>query len=251
MGPRRTFSSGSGAPARAATSGLRAQARAATSGLRAQARDAGYTLVELMMIVTVIAVSTVVFAPGFTRAMADRRTASVARELIRIGRRARSDSFGYLRAHLIWIQPTQSSSSGRVQLLRGNTNSCLIESWPTIQATCGNPPALPGTNCLEDLRLSDTSWGSGAIALFEEALANNAASYQRTLRALCFAPNGVMYSGTGANITAAASNATLSDQNTVNGGFVYTFHLGSSAPTDTDRVHRVLFPFGTTPRALR
>ncbi len=203
------------------------------------------------MVVTIIAVSTIAFAPGFGRAMVDRRVTTVARELIRIGRRARSDSFGYLRAHLIWIQPTRTSSAGRVQLLRGNTNSCLIEAWQTIQATCAAPSALPGANCLEDLRLSDRDKGDGTIALFEELLADGAVSYQRTLRALCFTPNGVMYSGTGDTIATATASGTLSDANSVNGGFVYTFHTGTSAPTSTDRVHRVLFPLGTTPRALR
>lgn len=199
-------------------------------------RREGYTLVELMMIVMIIAISMVAFAPGFGRAMTNRHVSTAARELIRIGRRARSDSFGYLRAHLIWIQP----ASARVQLLRGPTNSCLLPQWHLIQADC----AARAQRCLEDLDL--TRWVGRSLQLREQ-LVNGA--YATTRRALCYGPTGIVMWGTGNDLEAAS--AALTETNSVNGGFLYTLHAGSGDPGASDSVHRVLFPLGSTPRSLR
>jgi len=213
--------------------------RKKTEQARSPRRD-GYTLIELMMIVTIIGISVVAFAPGFGRAMADRQVSTAARELIRIGRRARSETFGYLRAHLLWITP----ASGTVQLLRGPNNSCTLSSWTQPQADCALTPQ--GPRCLENLRLG--TWSTRSIALYEEA---SGGAFQQLNRALCYAPSGaVLYAQVGSIGDVAGA---LSDQAPANvgGGFVYTLHAGTSAPTLTDRVHRVLFPLGSTARALR
>jgi hypothetical protein len=202
-----------------------------------------------MMVVMIIAVSTLAFSPGISGAMAERRVSSVARELIRLGRRARSDSFGYLRAHLIWIVP---GDSARVMLLRGPNNSCLLPKWNDIAADC---PALPssgpmaelGARCLENLFVSQISGGK-AVSLREEWLDGTVAKYRSDTRALCYAPNGIVYHGTG---TLAAAATGLDERNTVNGGFVYALHSGTGDPVSTDRVHRVLFPLGSSARTVR
>ena len=206
---------------------------------------AGYTLVELMMVVVIIGVSVTAFAPGFSRAMADRRVSIAARELIRVGRRARSDTFGYLRAHLLWITP----KAGRVQLLRGRTNSCQLTVWKPVLDTC---TTATRRDCLEDFTLASLAKG-GSIDMREEQLAGSEVSYvdQAKGRALCFAPNGVTYYGQGADIASATSDMSETVSKTTPGGFVYALHAGTSAPTSTSRVHRVLFPLGASPRALR
>jgi len=207
---------------------------------------AGYTLVELMMVVAIIAASTLAFAPGIGRAVADRRVSSATRELIRIGRRARSDSLGYLRAHLIWITP----ATGRVMLLRGPNNSCLLSNWSAISADCpSTATATLGPRCLEQVFVAALG-GPTSIAMREETLAGaGVASYGTPARALCYASSGVVYQATGT--TLALASAALSDLNTVNGGLVYTLHTGTGNPVSTDRVHRILFPLGSSARALR
>src|ERR1700712_1890206 len=117
------------------------------SSARSVARRAGYTLIEMMIVVLIVGLSAVAFTPGLGRANTDRRVSTAARELIRIGRRARADTFGYLRAHLVWIDPT----TGTVQLLRGTTNSCTlsIAGLPATQASCTTTPL--GQQCLENL----------------------------------------------------------------------------------------------------
>jgi prepilin-type N-terminal cleavage/methylation domain-containing protein len=210
----------------------------------------GYTLVELMMVVAIIAASTLAFSPGISRAVADRRVSSAARELIRIGRRARADSFGYLRAHLVWITP----ATGRVMLLRGTNNSCLLPDWNAISADCpGTATGVRGQRCLEQVFISAIA-GPSAMAMREELVSSaGVASYATTARALCYAPSGVVYHGTGTTLGVAAAAATLSEANsaTIKGGFVYTLHTGTVDPVSTDRVHRVLFPLGSSARSLR
>lgn len=209
----------------------------------------GYTLVELMMVVAIIAASTLAFAPGIGRAVADRRVSSATRELIRIGRRARSDSFGYLRAHMIWITP----ATGRVMLLRGPNNSCLLPDWNAISADCpSTTTGVRGQRCLEQLFISSLAGSGGSMVMREETVtAAGVAGYGTSPRALCYAASGLVYHGTGADLTAA--DAALSDLNTtaIKGGFVYTLHTGTADPVSTDRVHRVLFPLGASARSLR
>jgi len=211
---------------------------------------AGYTLIELMIVVLIIAFSAVAFAPGIGRATADRRVSTMARELIRVGRRARADTFGYLRAHLLWIEP----ATGTVQLLRGATNSCTLATaaWSTIQGDCVAKPAKQGARCLENLNIA-TETTDSTIYLYEEQLAGTTASYVQTARAICYAPSGLVYTQTGANLAAAVASGLLPD-NTVSGGFVYSLHKGgatAASPTTASRVHRVLYPLGGSARSLR
>jgi prepilin-type N-terminal cleavage/methylation domain-containing protein len=220
---------------------------------------AGYTLVELMMVVTIIAVSVLAFMPGFSRAMADRRVSLATREVIRIGRRARAETFGYLRAHLLWITPGTSPGTSVVQLLRGPTNSCTLTSWNAIAADCAATPM--GQRCVENLSLSSMAGGQRSISVFEEQLdGSNATIYSSSGRALCFQPSGVMMYGSGADVEAATKSTELRGENvaagngTTGGGFIFSLVEGTDAPNSANkaqRVHRVLFPMGGSARSLR
>jgi Tfp pilus assembly protein FimT len=215
---------------------------------------AGYTLVELMMIVTIIAVSVLVFMPGFSRAMADRRVSLATREVIRVGRRARAETFGYLRAHLLWIDPSRRV----VQLMRAPTNSCALTNWGSVSGDCKSDGTADAQRCVENLYLSMLSGTQRTISIFEEQVAGSVTSYSETGRALCFQPSGVMMYGSGttvANATAAlASDNVVSGTGAVGGGFVFGLLEGASKPSSANaaqRLHRVLFPMGGSARSLR
>ncbi|HEY6879182.1 MAG TPA: prepilin-type N-terminal cleavage/methylation domain-containing protein [Polyangiales bacterium] len=219
-----------------------------------QRARAGYTLVELMMVVMVIALSVLAFTPGFSRAMADRRVSSAARELIRVGRRARADTFGYLRAHLIWINP----GTGNIQLLRGPTNSCVLTRWDLVAADCPSDlTTAPGQRCVENVFLSQIYGTAAPVRMFEERISAGVVTYGTTPRALCYAPSGVVSYGSGATLNAATVTTPLATVNTadatVGGGFV--FALANGTPTAGNptslRIHRILFPLGGSTRALR
>ncbi len=220
--------------------------------VRARAR-AGYTLVELMMIVAIIGVSVVVFTPGFSRAMADRRVSLAARELIRVGRRARADTFGYLRAHLLWINP----ANGTVQLLRGPTNSCTLPTaWAGPWSDCATTATgMSGQRCVENLFLSSMATSTRSISLWEETPNGGSTTYGQTGRALCFQPSGVTMYGSGS--TVATATATLLADNLagggINGGIVFSLLDGQTAPGTAlgQHVHRVLFPMSGSARVLR
>jgi prepilin-type N-terminal cleavage/methylation domain-containing protein len=207
---------------------------------------AGYTLVELMMVVAIIGISMLAFAPSFGKAMADRRISTATRELIRIGRRARSDTFGYLRAHLLWVQP----EAARIQLLRGPTQSCTAPLWATIQSDCTADTNEPSAQrCLENIDLTKSTSGD-KIALREELIVGGRPAYSSVSRAICWAASGQVFMASNNALATAAS--ALSDSNTVSGGVVFTLHSGEDDPViPPDTVHRVLFPLGSTPRALR
>jgi type II secretory pathway pseudopilin PulG len=217
---------------------------------------AGYTLVELMIIVMIIAISTLAFTPGFSRAMADRRVSLAARELIRVGRRARADTFGYLRAHLVWINP----GARTIQLLRGPNNSCTVGTdWSNIGADCGaNWNSGNAQRCIENVFISSMEARANRIGLFVEVSAGGAVNWSTTPRAICYAPSGVVYYGSGANLAAAASNTVFNGNSAagaIGGGFVFSLVSGTSAPDATNsaglRIHRVLFPMGGSPRSVR
>ena len=126
-----------------------------------------------------------------------------------------------------------------------------MANWPDVQSDCA-APAAPGTSrCIESLNIASLTTDSD-IVMYEETLVSNAPVYSNTAkRALCYAPSGLVYWGTGSTITTATAALTDVNDNTVNGGFVYEIHKGPGAPTTASRMHRVLFPLGGTARSLR
>lgn len=191
------------------------------------------------MVVLIIGTSVLAFAPGISRAMSDRRVSMAARELIRIGRRARADSIGYLRAHLLYISPGTST----VQLLRGPTNSCRFAEWNRIHEDC----AAKRPRCVENMSFASSTFSAGGehIGVREQGATDT--EFSRTARALCYQPNGTVLHSRAA---LASVNRDLSESNAgVNGGFVYAIYNGSDDPTPAMRVHRVLFPLGGSARS--
>lgn len=193
------------------------------------------------MVVTIIAISVLVFSPALSLAMEHRRISSAAKELIRIGRRARTDTFSLLRAHLLWID----TPNKKAQLLRAPINSCTLTNWTNVQSDCPSSGA-PAGRCVEQLNILNIVVDPN-ILFYEEKLDGTKPT---TPRAICFAPSGLTYSGTGSNLAAV----TLSSANSsaINGGFVMTLQWQNVGPNgDASRFHRVLFPLGGTARAYR
>jgi len=91
----------------------------------------GFTLLELMVVVTIVGVVVALAAPQIGTAMANRRTNELALEVVSIVRVGRSSAVGQGRAYLLRIDP----STEELALYRGATNRCMPRaSWVPLTA---------------------------------------------------------------------------------------------------------------------
>jgi prepilin-type N-terminal cleavage/methylation domain-containing protein len=212
--------------------------------MRAHRSGAGFTLVELMVVVTIIGLSVLAFAPSFSRAMAEREVSFATREILRIAKRARSESLGYRRAYMMVIDPGASDDQApTVQLLRAGNNSCVAQNWAALQATCGT---LNG-QCVEDVDLNGNanfSTRGFTVRGLEEAVGGAVSSESR---ALCWAPNGLVYTRSPADLGTQLGETNAN--NTVNGGVVYKLSLFQDG-SEVGRAHRVLIPLSGSPMVV-
>jgi prepilin-type N-terminal cleavage/methylation domain-containing protein len=92
----------------------------------------GFTLLELMIVVTVMGTMAALLAPGVGEFMADARIAAATEDLVRISRhvRARSQESGL--AHLLLFGGSNSDSGGLgvVRVWEGMNNHCRQTPWP-------------------------------------------------------------------------------------------------------------------------
>jgi prepilin-type N-terminal cleavage/methylation domain-containing protein len=236
-----------------------------TRTMRAMQR--GFTLIELMVVVVIIAIALVAFQPTFALAMAQRRAGIMARELVRLGRRAQSDAMGTQRAHVLWISPTE------VRLLRGVTGSCVENTtWSQIFAACTAATSAARVPCLESLDTTSDFFSRAPFEVTITRVPSTAASAARSAlaAALCYSPSGAVYSAAtdGATLSGApftdTSTLTLDASNTAVGGAAATAVAGGSGllvriqTVDTSQENalvgvprHVLFPKGTTPRVVQ
>ncbi|MBX3269719.1 MAG: prepilin-type N-terminal cleavage/methylation domain-containing protein [Sandaracinaceae bacterium] len=202
---------------------------------RSQTRrgEAGFTLVEALAVVAVIAIGTALAAPAAMSAMANRRATEAAHAVVRIGARGRSEAIGYGRAHVMTFTEDSSGpggNHGRLELWRGRADRCSANDWATIiTGTCaGNP------SCIESLDMGAYAYPTHRVRLRLEGA--NAG-------AICFQPNGDnFYAGAGGlwgtNPPAGIDAVQFRVQ-----------RLLENTPEGVDRF--VVFPFGAGPRIRR
>lgn len=115
---------------------------------RRKALSKGFTLIELMITVSIIAVMAAMALPGIITAMADGRASDATMDVIRIGRRARSEATASGVAHVLVYNQYEPASGlggaghtvGRLRLYRGtipagvnlnlNLGTCNPDRWP-------------------------------------------------------------------------------------------------------------------------
>jgi prepilin-type N-terminal cleavage/methylation domain-containing protein len=94
-------------------------------------RRAAFTLLELMIVITVMGTMAALMAPGIGEFLADTRASSVSEELVRLSRhvRARAQQTGL--AHLIVFGGTGNDSGGlgRINVWEGMNNHCRQTPW--------------------------------------------------------------------------------------------------------------------------
>ncbi len=201
-------------------------------------KRAGFTLTEMMMVVTIIAITAGLAAPAMYNAFAERRTATAPIDFIRMVRRGRSEAMAYGRAHLIRFS---SSSPGSFMLYRGVSSSCVGNDWTAIIPTSStNPCGEPGSDnqmCIEEMRLGGSYYTTGSLSV--HATESSAASDVD----LCFEPDG-------RTLFRKSTSATLTSDNTINGGLIFNFRrYDSGAPIGV--VRQVVVPLGGDARLMR
>jgi prepilin-type N-terminal cleavage/methylation domain-containing protein len=103
---------------------------------------AGFTLIELMLVIAVIAVSAALAMPAIGGAIAEQRGANASYDLVRLGRRARAEASAYGRAYQLSFTQVVGGGVGSFTLLRGTSPRCNSNDWVAIRSggTCAENP---------------------------------------------------------------------------------------------------------------
>jgi prepilin-type N-terminal cleavage/methylation domain-containing protein len=167
-------------------------------------RQAGFTLIEMMIVITVMGTMAALLAPGIGEYIADARATAASEGLVRVSRhvRARAQETGL--AHLLIFGNTKDAAGayglGRMLVYEGMNNHCRQTPWG--QATAANG-AANGHAPVEALDLGDTSYnprlGGTANPTVDDlgrhvvglSAADGLAAYT-----FCFEPSGAIWLGT-------------------------------------------------------
>ena len=210
-------------------------------------RSAGFTLVELMVVVVFISIMVGLAGPATMNQFGDSRARDMTGAIVNLYNVARARAAGSGRSQLVRYELT-ASGQGFFVAYEGNNSSCLASNWAAIIAAGCDPTDGFCTEQLSPLefqptgnRFTATMRTTGAVDTWDEEAAD-----------MCFEPTGVAFWRAGA---AATSGLMLSSQNgsaggLLRGGFLIRVQRLDSAGDQLSVDRQVMVPLGSGARVL-
>jgi prepilin-type N-terminal cleavage/methylation domain-containing protein len=190
--------------------------------------NAGFTLIELMVVIVIVAVVAGAAAPAIGASVRDRKASTATLDVVRTFRVARSSAAGYGVAYLVSFDEEADGGRGSLTVVRGTTNRCNSVDWSASTLLT-----------VDQYRGSDFSNDSD----WQIQLRGPVAKLQ-----LCYEPTGVTLWRTGTGRFSEAS-PTGSGGGPV-GGWVFTVDRVEEG-TAQGVQRRVVVPLGGDPRVMR
>jgi len=214
----------------------------------ASRRSQGFTLVELMAVVVLIAMMTGLAAPSMMDALADARARDLTGQIVNLYNGARARAMGSGRAQLVRFTAADHNGQGGLVAYEGNNSSCNASNWAAIVALgCGaggfcTDQLNPATRQLSDEVLQLGMRTTGAAGSFGEAAAD-----------MCFEPSGTSFwragAAVGANLLMSSSNGGAGGN--LSGGFLIRVQRLNADGESLSPDRTLTVPLGAAARVAR
>ncbi len=200
---------------------------------RRSAAVAGFSLIELMVVLVIITVSVGLAAPTIRDALASNRQQELALGIVRIAREARAQALATGRAHLLEFEAGGAGGRGRFFVWRGTTNVCRNNDWAVIRAPldCGANPS-----CRDFLDAEDIEAGSSMRLQIAANVAGGGT--------FCYEPTGGMLRPLGGLVN-------FTDLSPAGGAIVMQVQMQDTDGTPLGVNRNVVFPNGGDARIQR
>lgn len=197
----------------------------------------GFTLLELMVVVSIVAVVVGLALPTMSQQLADQKTNQMALDIVASARLARSSATAYGRAHLMRWDPAGAAGLGTVEVYRGINNGCNTNNWGAIVGVCAG-----NVNCIEAVHATEYQSGNSTYQMSVIGALNAGGD-------ICFEPNGTVRwrPGPAGFFT---NNLVATGGQDSNGGFVFNIQRRNTG-TDVGVARQVLIPLGGDARKIR
>jgi prepilin-type N-terminal cleavage/methylation domain-containing protein len=95
---------------------------------------AGFSLLELMIVLVIIGTMSALVMPGLSEYLADTRASGAAEDVVRVLRRTRARVQETGLAHWVEFSATQSNNLGAISVWEGMNNHCMQTPWAAVKA---------------------------------------------------------------------------------------------------------------------
>lgn len=170
-------------------------------------RQHGFTLLELMIVITVMGTMAALIAPGIGEFLADARASNAAEDLVRLSRhlRARAQQSGLAHLLVFGKSSTDAGGMGRIRVYEGMNNHCRQTPWP--EALAEN--VATGHAAVDSISMLSYNQRSGTtVATADDsnrqviAMTVTGSLAAPDAAVLCIEPTGASYEGTSASLAA-------------------------------------------------